>query len=237
MSLLTVAAAIGEEIGLGTISAVATSSDKKVKRLLRLLNRAGKRLAKKNWTILQKEHTFATVNGTAAYSLPSDYARMLDFTAWNRDSYWSMRGQLSPWEWQIQKSAIIATTGLRQNFRIKPDTRVNKFYIDPTPTTDDTLVYEYASTQWVKKSDNSSGLAAYAADGDIALLDEELLELEGIWRYLRATGFDYEEEREEARAAIDFAFAEDQGGKVLNFGGARDSVPLQRMNIPEGGFG
>lgn len=237
MSLLTVAQAVAEEIGLGSISVVATSTDKKVKRLLRLLNRAGRRLAKRNWSILQKEHTFQTVNGTAAYALPDDYDRQLDMTAWNRDTYWMMRGKLSGREWQVQKSAIIATTALRQNFRIKPDTRVNKFYIDPTPSTADDLVYEYASNQWVRDSGNTTGLVKYTSDDDVSLIDEELLELEGIWRYLRATGFDYAEEREEAVSAIDLAYAEDLGGGILNLGVSASGTPLNRLNVAEGGFG
>jgi hypothetical protein len=87
MSLLTVAQAVAEETGLPSPSAVIGSSSKQVKQLLRLINRSGRILAKKNWTVLQREHTFQTVNGTTSYSLPSDFERMLDQTAWDRTSY------------------------------------------------------------------------------------------------------------------------------------------------------
>ncbi len=233
MSLLTVAQAVAEEVGLPAPSVVASSSNKTAKQLFRLINRAGKLLAKKDWTILQKEHTFATVDGTASYDLPSDYARMLGGTVWNRDSYWQQRGPLSAKEWQVKKSALVASASLRQNFRVKPDTRVNKFFIDPTPSAAEDCVFEYVSTDWVKTTNNSDGKAAYSLDTDISLIDEELLELEAIWRFLSRKGFAYAEEKEEAVRAIDMAFASDFGVSVIDFGAPRGGSPL---NVPEGNF-
>lgn len=236
MSLLSVAQAVAEEAGLASPSAVIGNTSKQVKQLLRLINRSGRVLAKKNWTILQKEHTFSTVASTASYSLPDDFERLLDQTAWDRTSYWKLRGPLSPKEWQVKKSALVASATLRSNFRIKADTRVNKFFIDPTPSSVVSMVFEYGSTEWVKASDNSSGKTAYAADTDISLISEELIELDVIWRLLARKGFAYEEERQEAMRQIDRAFAEDGGAPVLNFGAPRD-VLAERLNLPEGNFG
>lgn len=233
MSLLDVAKAVHEEVGLPTPSAVISSSDRSVKKLLRLINRSGKRLAKKDWTILQREHTFATVNGTASYNLPADFDRLLDSTCWNRDTYWQLRGPLNARDWQIKKSALVATTSLRQNFRIRPDSRVNKFYIDPTPTLVEDMVFEYASAQWVKDSGNTVGKSAYALDTDISLIAEELIELDVIWRLLNRNGFAYAEERDEADRAIAEAFASDRAVSVLDFGGIS---PVPVANIPEGNF-
>jgi hypothetical protein len=236
MSLLTVAQAIAEEVGLPSPTVVAGSSNKTTKQLLRLINRSGKTLAKKNWTILQREHTFSTVNGTAAYALPADYERMLVETCWDRTQYWQLRGGLSARDWQVRKSALIATTSLRSNFRLKPDTRVNKAYIDPTPTSARDLVFEYSSNQWVKDSTNANGKAAYSADDDVAIISEELIELDVIWRVLNRKGFAYEEEKLEADRQIDRAFGADRAPQSIDMGGARAGANLQ-TNIPEGNFG
>lgn len=233
MSLLDVAKAVHEEVGLPTPSTVISNGDRAVKKLLRLINRAGKRLAKKNWTVLQKEHTFSTADGTASYDFPDDYARIIDLTAWNRDSYWQMRGPLSAREWQIKKSALVASTSLRANFRIKADTRVKKFFIDPTPSAVEDLVFEYISSEWVASSDNSEGKVAYADDTDVSLIDEELIELDVIWRLLDRNGFAYAEAKDEAARAIDDAFGDDLAVPVLDFGKAADTAPF---NIPEGNF-
>ena len=236
MSLLTVAQAIAEEVGLPTPSSIVGSSDRTAKQLLRLINRSGKRLAKKNWAILQKENTFSTVAGTASYSLPSDFDRLLDGTIWDRTAYWSLRGPLTPGQWQVYKSGLVVSSTVRSRFRIKPDTRVNKFFLDPTPSAVVSMVFEYASDQWVKDSGNSTGRAAYAADTDIAIISEELIEMDCIWRLLNRKGFAYEEEKQEAERAIDLAFAEDGGAAVLDMGGPV-MVPDFRMNVREGGFG
>lgn len=237
MSLLTVAQAVAEEIGVPSPSTVVGNSDKDAKRLLRILNRAGRILAKKNWTILQLEHTFSTSNGTASYDLPSDFDRIIDVTAWDRTQYWQMRGAMNAADWQVKKSALIATTSLRSNFRIKPDTRVNKFFIDPTPSGTNSMVFEYVSNQWVKDAGNTTGKTAYAVDTDVSLIAEELLELEGIWRMLNRKGFAYAEEKLEAERQIALAFANDRAITVLNMGAGTASPVDAALNVPEGGFG
>jgi hypothetical protein len=236
VSLLSVAQAVAEEVGLPSPNAVIGNTSKQVKQLLRLINRSGRILAKKNWTILQKEHTFQTVNGTASYSLPSDFERFLGETAWDRTSYWKLRGPLTPAEWQVKKSALVASATLRSNFRVKADTRVNKFFLDPTPSSAVDMVFEYGSDLWVKDSGNTTGKTAYAVDTDIALISEELIELDVIWRALARKGFAYEEEKQEAEAHIDRAFAEDGGAQVIDFG-APSAALSERLNLPEGNFG
>lgn len=236
MSLLSAAQAVAEEVGLPSPGVVVGSTSKQVKQLLRLINRSGRRLAKKNWSVLQKEHTFSTVAGTASYSLPSDFERMLDQTAWDRTSYWMLRGPLTPKEWQVKKSALVASATLRSNFRIKADTRVNKLFIDPTPSSIVSMVFEYASDQWVKDSGNTTGKTAYAVDTDIAIISEELIELDVIWRVLARKGYAYAEEKDEAEREIARAYAEDGGAPVLDFGAPHPAL-AERLNLPEGNFG
>lgn len=237
MSLLTVAQAVAEEVGLPSPSAIIGSTDKTAKQLLRLINRSGKRMAKKNWAVLQKEHTFSTVASTASYDLPTDFDRFLDGTMWDRSQYWDLRGPMSPREWQILKSGLVANGSVRSRFRMKPDTRVNKYFLDPTPSSIRSMVFEYASTQWVKDSGNTTGKVAYAVDTDVAILSEELIELDVIWRILSRKGFAYDEEKLEFEKALETAYANDGGKNApLNLG-SLPRIPDSRTNIPEGGFG
>lgn len=234
MSLLTVAQAVAEEVGLPAPGSIVGNSDKTAKQLFRLINRSGRLLAKRNWTILQKEATVTTSNGTPSYSLESDFDRLIDETGWDRTNYWQLRGPMTAAEWQVFKSGLIASAAVQSNFRIKADTRVNKVFIDPTPTGTRTLVYEYASSQWVKDSGNTTGKTAYAVDTDVAIISEELIEMDVIWRFLARKGFAYAEEKLEAENQIDKAFAEDGGKKILDLGGPRRRAPV---NLPEGNFG
>lgn len=236
MSLLTVAQNVADEVGLPRPSVVIGSNDRTVRQLLRFINRTGELLAKKNWTILQLEHTFSTVASTASYSLPSDFERLLDMSAWDRSNYWQLRGPLNAKDWQVYKSGLVANATLRSRFRIKADTRVNKFFIDPTPAEVRSMVFEYASNKWVKDAANANGKTDFTADTDIALVSEELIELGAIWRTLDRKGFAYEEAKQEFEDEVDRAYAEDGGAPVLDLGGA-STVPPIRANVPEGNFG
>lgn len=236
MSLLTICQAVAEEVGIDSPDSIIGNSDRTAKQLLRLVNRTGKVLAKKPWTILQSEHTFTTVASTASYSLPSDFAWLLMGTAWDRDNYWQMRGGLSPAEWQMYKSGIIANTAVRKRFRIKASSNANKFFIDPTPSAAEDLVFEYVKNTWCTSSDGNTFRTAMAADTDVALISEELIELGAIWRFKNAKGLAYEEEYNEYKDQVDMAFARDPGLKAINMGKGSNKEPW-RMNVPESGFG
>lgn len=235
-SLLGIAQAVAQELGLPSPSTLAASTDRTATQLYRMINRAGRILAKKNWVVLQKEYTFTTVASTAAYALPDDFERLLDGSIWDRSSFWRLRGPLNARQWQVFKSGLVASASARSRFRIKPDTRVKKFYLDPTPSSAVDMVFEYASDQWVKDSTNANGKAAFAIDTDLAIIPYELIELDVIWRMLSRKGFAYAEEKREAEIQIDRAFAEDGGAPMLDMGGPQN-IPLARLNIPEGGFG
>lgn len=235
MSLLTLVQTIAEEVGVSSPSSVSGSADRTAKQLLRLVNRSGKALARKAWPALQKEYTFTTTASIAAYAFPSDYGFILDGTVWDRTNFFQMRGGLDPWEWQIRKSAIATTVTSRKRYRIKPTSGVKQFYIDPTPTAANSLVFEYISNAWVVDGDDGTFKTAFSKDSDTSLIDQELLELAGIWRFLQKKGLPYAEEAAEYERQVDMRFAQDKSPQVLHMGGPE---PFDiRMNVPESGFG
>lgn len=215
MSLLTICQNVARETGFIVPSTIVGNTAEEAVTLLRFAQRAGRQIADGwAWTILQAEHTFQTVASTAAYSLPSDFRALLSDTAWDRDNYRRVRGGLTPSEWQVRKSALIGTASLRKNFRIKPDSGTNKFFVDPTPTAAEDLVYEYVSTSWCQSS-GGTGQAAWAADTDTGRIGENLIELDCIWRLLNRMGRAYAEEKAEFERYLSIAKAEDGGPRPL----------------------
>jgi hypothetical protein len=233
VSLLTICQAVAEEVGVNAPSTIVGSTDRTAKQLLRLANRAGKIIAKKDWPVLSLEWTFTTEADEASYALPDDFGRMLSETAWDRTNYWQLRGSLSAQEWQIRKSALVTTATTRKRFRIKAASGVRKFFIDPTPDAEEELVFEYISTQWCQDS-GGTGQTKFAADSDVARISEDLIELSVLWRFREAKGLDYEEARAEYDAQLDSTFAEDRVAPTLNLG-VRVVQPYP--NVPESGFG
>jgi hypothetical protein len=178
--------------------------------------------------------------GQVAYSFPSDYDHAINQTYWDRQYRWQMLGPLSPQEWQVLKSGI-APTGPRRRFRVQG----NQLLIDPPPTSNNILVYEYVSSGFCVPAgttispQSSAFQTAWALDSDIGVLSEDLMTLGLKWRWLRAKGFAYDEEFKTYTDARDRAAARDGGGaRSLVMNRQFISSPLiTSSQIPDAGFG
>ena len=247
MTLLSLVQNISKETGFGSPATVIGSSDATAIQMLALSNKGGKQLAKrgdgvKGFSILQTEHTFTTVSGTAEYALPSDYEWLLTDSLWDRTNAWKLSGPVSPQEWQQIKSGVLAgSTGPRRRVRIKrsataePVTSTKAFFVDPTPaTTGDTLVFEYMSNAWCESSAGVNQ-SSWAADTDVGILDEYLLELQLKFMFLKAKGQEYGDDKHEFELELQQAIARDGGARIVNMGGP--SELFLTANLPEAGFG
>lgn len=234
MSLLTICQQVAEELSLYVPATIVNNTDDSAVRLLAVAQAEGKALARRHdWSVLQKEHTFSSVAAQAAYSLPSDFRSLIDGTVWNRTQYDSVRGGLSPHEWQQWKSSILGGGTYRDRFRLRPDSGVLKFYLDPTPDAVEDYVFEYLSDSWCKSS-GGTAQTAWLADDDTGILDEYLMERGMIWRLQRALGHDYTDQRRDYEREVSRAIARDGGNQVLDMA-QRKGVFVVRM--PETGAG
>lgn len=237
MTLLTICQNVADEIGIPRPTAVIGSSDPQIRQLLRIANRVGDTLYKAHeWTILQRLHSFNTVASTAEYALPSDFGHFIDNTAWDSTNYWDMRGPLSPQEWAVRKYGIIGASAFRKRWRLKRTASGNTdtFFIDPTPTTADALVYEYLSNGWVIKNSDSTVTNAWVADADTTVFDEYLFEMGMIWRWQSRKGFDVTIDLPDFENELEKAIARDGGSQTLSLNGLPDSF---MVNVQEGNFG
>ena len=245
MSLLSIIQDVTDELGLPRPSAVIAATDNTTRGLLRMANRAGRELRDSahplgGWTILAREHPFTTVNAQAEYTLPTDFRRLINDTAWDRDAFWEMRGGLSPQEWQAVKSGLAISPALRRRWRIKRSataaTHAKRFFVDPTPTvTGEDLVFEYISENWLTDSAGDTGANVWEADTDVAILEEGLITMGVIWRFLRARGLAFETQLIEYERETEQAIARDGGAPALHT--ARRRFTLPAGNVPETGFG
>src|SRR5207244_3753931 len=149
-----------------------------------------------------------------AYALPTDWARYVSETAWDATNYWPMQGSIAPSIWQALKRGIVATS-VRRRFRVVG----GQIKIFPTPTVDNnSLIVEYIrNTPWTDSTGVTYRVTA-TADTDITVFPEHLLELDLKWRWLRAKGLDYGDERDEADREISLAMAQDRPAQIIDFG-------------------
>lgn len=167
------------------------------------------------------------------YAFPTDIAYFQDATYWDRAFRWQLLGPLSAQEWQVLKSGI-SPVGPRRRFRIMN----NRFYLDPPPSSSDNVeVFEYFSFNWAQSS-VGVGQAKFLADSDYYVLDDFCLEQGIKWRFLRAKGLDYSEEKRTYDFAVERAMARNGGARSLPLNSA--AAPLGLIgpaNIPDTGFG
>ena len=244
MSLLTIVQNAADIIGVDRPASVVSNADPQLRTMHALLNRAGRNLVKLRntwgggWSVLEREHIFTTVGGQAEYDLPFDFGELIADTVWDRSNFFEARGPLSPQLWQQVKSGLLASAALRKRYRIKRSSTgmIKKFFIDPTPqASGEELVIEYLSERWVRDQAGSELRTGFEADDDIALLDEDLLEMDLIWRFKQAKGLSYAAEIAEFEMERDKRMANDGGTTKINLTPRRFHLP--RGNVPETGFG
>lgn len=166
------------------------------------------------------------------YTIPSDWAYFINATGWDRAMRWRLLGPLDPQEWQVVKSALIPT-GPRTRFRIMN----GLLWFDPVPVGNN-AVFEYYSKGWCS---DQAGVPHehWEADTDIPVLVDQLFILGLKWRFLRAKGLDYDEEKQTYERAVDTELARSGAARDLSLnstqlGGVR---LLSTDNIPDTGVG
>jgi hypothetical protein len=196
-SILTICQDVAREAGFGAPPSLVGNSDDTAQQLLAMANRAGRHLALLNWQNLQLEHTFPTTPGIPNYPLPPDFARYVNDTAWDRTTYWKVRGSLSPQDWQRYKSSLASSSSPWSRFRIQQ----SDVWIDPTPTSVRNLVIEYISNGWCDSA--ASFVTKIQTDADTVVFDGDLFKIELLWRFLNRKGLAYGEEKREAELLAD----------------------------------
>jgi len=177
--------------------------------------------------------TVSIIFGKIAYPLPSDFEYFVQRTWWDNTYKCELLGPITAQEKQILKYGIIAS-GPRSKFYI----RNNLMYLNPMPAVDGSLfAYDYFSNAWCQSS-GGTAQQIWAADTDTYKLDEDCF-IQGIkWRFLRAKGLDYTEERQSYEMDCQRAMSRDAGNRDLPIaGGTYGARFLNDDNIPETGFG
>lgn len=230
MSLLSIIDGACGELNIAQPATVIVSTDLAARQLLALARKEGKELARRfDWQILMKQATFTTVAAEIQVASLSttftDFSRIINDTMWNRTQSWKVSGPLTPQQWQM-RLASAAQAGIRNFSRIRGDALI----FNPVPTAGDAVYFEYLSTKWCQ---SSLGVAQsdWAADTDTALIEEEVIRLGVVWRFLKAKGLDYSEEFRTYEMALIDIFGSDGGSSVLNL--SAEDEPMLGANIPE----
>jgi hypothetical protein len=235
MAFLGMIKNVCNEVGVAEPDSVIGSSDQQVKQLIAIANTEGRLLAHrhpKGWNKLIKEVSFTAVGtqsqGVLTTISGSDFDFIVNDTIWNQTTQDRLDGPLSPAFWQMNQAVV--TTSPYPDYRI----RGGELLLATAPTAGNTLAWEYVSKNWCQSS-ASVGQAAWAADTDTGILDEDLMTLGVIWRWLHRNGLDYEEDFNTYEREVSSAVGRD-GGKRRHWLDPPSGLHAHRIRVPEGSW-
>lgn len=237
MTLLSICQDAAVAVGLPEPSSIIGSNDLTAKRLLRLTNQGGKELARRyDWQKLETEASFTTV-ATESQGLisalgggstdASDLLKFCNGTMMDRTENEPVYGPLNGTQWQRLKADEVTASSFSW-FRF----RGNAILFYPTPPAGNSIYFEYISGNWCESS-GGTGQAAWAADTDVGVLEEELLTLDLIWRYKKSVGLPWQEDYNECETAIVQATNRDGAKSSLRMDGGMLSP---EVNLPNGNW-
>ena len=169
--------------------------------------------------------------GQAKYSMPSDYARMVDKTQYNKSNRWSVIGPKDAQEWQWLKASYV-TTGPRMRFRIMG----NKFTLWPMPSSVLVMGFEYVSNAWVIGADGTLKTSSNN-DSDTFRFPDRLLVLGTKLKLFEIKGFDTTAVLQDYMSELTKWKASESGADTLSLAPRYPNLLLTQNNIPDTGYG
>ncbi len=237
MTLLSMCTAALEEIGeFSGPSTIVGNANRTATQILALANVEGRALSRRHgWEALVVEKAFTTTADQAIQTSgapPANMRFILNATWWDRTNFWPLRGPATAEEWQALQSGIVTST-VRRWYRIL----AGDFLVFPdAPNSTDIIVYEYISKNFCQSS-GGTGQSAWADDTDTGILDEELMQMGLVWRFLKSKGLPYEEEFNAYELEVRRAIAHDGGAPILNLAVRNTSYLISTANVPDTGIG
>jgi hypothetical protein len=199
MSILTIAQNIAMETGFTKPSSLVSNTDEIAIQLLALIKVETRMLSDRFlWNRLVKRGTFNFVNGQDSYTLPTDFKDYIPNTMWNATARRPLVGPITPEEYEIQKNYLV-TSAIDKMVYIYNNT----IYITPTPSTTDTINYEYTTLN-IYQNSGGTGKADITLDTDVTTIREYLVERGVKLRFMVAKGLVAPSELEVSYEAKDY---------------------------------
>jgi len=211
MTLLSICQDVARNTKVKVPSTIIGNSELEAVRLLQSATETVSDLLKRvDWQELHAEADYTTFSGTEAYSLPSNFERIVNDSAWNSTTRYPMSGVTSAKDWQNLKNATISQGSVIDYYRI----RGGQVLIYPTPTAVESLVFEYIQNTPVESS-GGTAQTGWEADTDVPRIDAFLVELGIKWRFRKSLGKAYKEDYTQYNEIAVELIASDKGRKTI----------------------
>lgn len=210
MSVLDIAQNVAKETGFSAPSTLVGNTDEIAIQLLALINNETRALSDRHtWQALVKRGTFNFANGTESYSLAtiaSDFKDFIPGTIWDYTTGRPLIAPITSQDYEIQKNYLVTSAIDKMVYVYN-----NTLYITPTPSSTDTIYFEYTTLN-IFKTSVGVGKAAITLDTDVTTIREFLVQAGVKLRFMVAKGmilpgaipasFEYQDYENQVQKAI-----------------------------------
>lgn len=235
MTLLETLQEFSDRRGLDRPGSVMSSQDDTIRQLRGLANEVISDITSRqtSWAKLQKEATFTSVEaesqGLISAIAPYGFKYLILGSLYDRTDRRPLYGPRNAQNWQ--ESTALPVTGPLYTYRIWQ----GQFMVQPTLPADHTIAFEYASDMAILDPDGVTWKKRFSQDGDTFQLDDDLLLMGLQWKWRRANGLSYNQEKIDFEAQLAQAMGNEPTKGALSLeGGSGDIRP--GIFVPSGNW-
>jgi hypothetical protein len=219
----------------------AGSTDPAVQQMVQAVNMASNELlAMYDWQELTKSYTISIQSDSTgqtekAFALPEDFYDWIDQTSWNATTQLPSIGPVTAQAWQ---ELLVRTTLPTLSFYWQ--VREGMMYVLAPPDTAQDMTFFYLSMAWVRDQDNASLYKnRVTKNGDVVLLDSNLVTLFARVKWLEMKGLDSSAAMRDFQIAFENRKGADKGAVVLSMNNSMSGIPFINAfnNLPNTGYG
>lgn len=188
-----------------------------------------------NQTATATASTVTLTFSKVLFALPTDFARIIDYTQWDKSKHWNMLGPQTAQQREWLRSGYISTGP-----RIRYWQMGGYVQIWPPLGADEVMSYEYVSKNWILATSPTTPAPTkqlFTVDTDTCIFPDPLMRAIIKLKYFEIKGFDTTALYRDYMMQIDIAKAADSGSPNLSMAPRPGSVLIGFNNIPDSGYG
>ena len=175
-----------------------------------------------------KTGEFDVTFSQARFRLPTDWARQVPLTEWNRSTQWPIKGPITPQAWQQFKSGI-TYRGPWEVFRLVG----NHMIVMPPPPSGLTFAFDYISKNWVVEEGGQTK-AIPTQDTDTFIFSDSMLMTGLKARWFDVHGMDSTVEKADFAGLLNTAKGQDSSADALTISPGSRCYPC--LTVPDGNW-
>ena len=239
-SIVEIANQACDELGLTRPSSTSftASSVPQDRQMLALIHAAGNDLMfDHDWSQLIATADITLATASASYSLPSDFARVIEGTEWDRTNLFPLNGNIPIQRHQYWLSSLAVVPTTRKEYRLFLGNNASTVYVHPVPQAAESLSFLYVKKYWITDLNGANPADRFAADTDLTLFNPLLMVKELKWRFRNAKGLDATAEKISCDNYKDQLLARDISTSTVDMtSGSMNDTGLSLPMIPDGNW-